>query len=174
MEPYMSQISMFGFNFAPQNWAFCDGQLLPINSNQALYALIGTNFGGDGRSTMGLPGLQGRVPVHLGGTATPYMGASGGYENVPLNASTMPTHDHAVNAVTVSDTSTNTNEPDGKMLATSPASKEFYNTLNSATMTAMSTDAVSHTGGGQAHNNMQPSLVLNFCMALQGLFPSRN
>lgn len=170
----MSQISMFGFNFAPRFWAFCEGQTIAINDNQSLFALIGTEFGGDGRTNFALPDFRGRVPVHLGGTAAPYMGTASGYENVSLNASTMPTHDHAVNAVTVSDTSTNANEPNGKMLATSPSGKEFYNTLSSATMTAMSAAAVSNTGGGLGHNNVQPSLVLNFCMALQGIFPSRN
>ena len=174
MQPYISQISIFGFNFAPKGWGFCDGQLIPLASNQALFALIGTEFGGDGRTDFALPDFRGRVPVHVGGSYAPNMGAASGFENVSLSASTMPNHTHSVMAENVSDTSTNTNEPNGNMLATSPTDKEFYNTLSSSTMTAMSTGAVSNTGGNQAHNNVQPSLVLNFCMALQGMFPSRN
>lgn len=174
MEPYLSQISTFGFNFAPRGFAVCDGQLLPINTNQALFALIGTEFGGDGRTTVGLPEFRGRVPVHFGGMYAPKIGYASGQEIVSLTSSSIPGHGHAVMAETVADTATNTNEPNGNMLATSPQGKEFYNTLMSSTMTPMSTDAVSRAGGGQAHNNMQPSLVINFCMALQGLFPSRN
>ncbi|MCU7916918.1 MAG: tail fiber protein [Candidatus Thiodiazotropha sp. (ex Dulcina madagascariensis)] len=176
MTPYMSQINIFGFTFAPRNWALCDGAILAINDNQALYALIGTNFGGDGTTTFGLPDFRGRVPVCLG-TSHAYsyqIGLGGGYETVSLNAHTMPTHDHDIYAVHKDDTSTNTSDPAGKMLATSPAGKEIYNTLDTATMKPMSSQAISVAGAGQGHANVQPSLVVNFCMALQGTFPPRN
>lgn len=176
MTPYISQISMFGFTYAPVHWALCDGAQIAINDNQSLYALIGTNFGGDGRVNFALPDFRGRVPVNLG-NSHPYsfqIGQGGGYEAVNLNAQTMPSHDHNVYAVLESDTSTNTSDPAGKMLATSPAGKEFYNTLESSTMMPMSPQAVSSVGGDQAHFNMQPSLVVNFCIALQGYFPPRN
>ncbi|MES9852605.1 MAG: tail fiber protein [Candidatus Thiodiazotropha sp. L084R] len=176
MTPYISQISMFGFTFAPVHWALCDGAIVAINDNQSLYALIGTSFGGDGRVSFALPDFRGRVPVCLG-NSHPYsyqIGQGGGYETVSLNAQTMPNHDHTVYAVQESDTSTNTSDPAGKMLATSPVGKEIYNTLESSTMRPMSPQAVSSVGSNQAHANIQPSLVANFCMALQGVFPPRN
>ena len=176
MTPYISQISIFGFTFAPVHWGLCDGASVAINDNQSLYALIGTNFGGDGRVNFALPDFRGRVPVCLGGS-TPYSfqtGQRGGYEAVNLNAQTMPNHDHDVYAMDVDDTSTNTSDPADMMLATSPVGKEFYNTLESSTMKPMSSQAVSSVGGDDAHFNMQPSLVVNFCIALQGYFPPRN
>lgn len=167
MEPYLSQINMFGFNFSPRGWALCDGQVLPINQNQALFALIGNAFGGDGRTTLGLPEMRGRTPLFFGGPMSPHMGASGGAEAVAITSSTMPTHTHTVLANV---TEATTNEPSGKVLATSSSGKEFYNTDS---YVPMFSDAVSSVGGGQPHENMQPSLVVNFCMAIQGVFPSR-
>jgi microcystin-dependent protein len=176
MTPYISQISMFGFGYAPVHWALCDGTNLAITDNQALYALIGSNFGGDGRTNFSLPDFRGRVPVCLG-ASHPYsyqVGQGEGYESVTLNVQTMPNHDHQIYAVHQSDTSSNTSDPSGKMLATSPAGKEIYNQLEAATMRPMSSTAVSTVGAGQAHANIQPSLVVNFCIALQGIFPTRN
>ena len=173
MTPYISQISMFGFTFAPVHWGFCDGAIVAINDNQSLYALIGTSFGGDGRASFALPDFRGRVPVCLG-HSNPHsflIGQGGGYETVNLNAQTMPNHGHDVYALSENDTSTNTSDPAGKMLATSPAGKEFY---NSSGASPMSPQAVSSVGGDQPHLNMQPSLVVNFCIALQGYFPPRN
>jgi microcystin-dependent protein len=176
MTPFISQISMFGFGYAPVHWALCDGTTLAINDNQALYALIGNNFGGDGRANFALPDFRGRVPVCLG-TSHPYsyqVGQSNGNESVTLNVQTMPNHDHQIYAIHQSDTSENTSDPAGKMLATSPTGKEIYNQLEASTMKPMSSNAVSAAGADKAHANIQPSLVLNFCIALQGVFPTRN
>jgi len=168
MEPYLSQINMFGFNFSPRGWAKCDGQLLSINQYSALFALVGDAFGGDARTNFGLPEMRGRVPVCFGAPTNPYMGIRGGAETVALTTSTMPAHTHTVLA---NSTEASTNEPAGKVLAQSPSGKEFYNTNNYVPMLGT---AVTNAGGGQPHENMQPSLVVNFCMAIQGLFPSRN
>jgi len=168
MEPYLSQIYMFGFNYPPEGWAACDGQMIPINQNPALYALVGDAFGGDGRTAFGLPDMRGRTPFCIGGPMNPYMGLAGGAETVAVTSSAMPTHTHAVLANT---TEATTNEASGKVLAQSPAGKEFYN-LNGDI--PMSSAAVTASGSGQAHDNLQPSLVINFCMAISGAFPSRS
>lgn len=168
MEPYLSQIYLFGFNYPPKGWAACDGQLIPISQNSALFALIGDAFGGDGRTDFGLPDMRGRTPFCIGGPTNPYMGIRGGTETVVITPSAMPTHTHTVLANT---TEATTNEPSGKVLAQSPAGKEFYN-LNSNV--PMSNAAVTASGSTEAHDNLQPSLVINFCMAISGAFPSRN
>ena len=164
-EPFLGMIKPFGFNFAPRGWAQCDGQILPINQNQALYSLLGTTYGGDGRTTFALPDLRGRVPMHF--TSGYNLGQRSGAETVPLSVAQMPPHSHAL--VAVSDNANN-EEPEDNLLAR--AEQAVY--VGAGTPTALHADSILDAGGGQGHANVQPSLVLNFCIALQGLFPSRN
>ena len=164
-EPFLAEIRMVGFNFAPRGWAFCDGQILPINQNQSLYSLLGTTYGGDGRTTFALPDLRGRVPIHV--SSGRRLGSKSGEETHTLSANEMPTHKHAFQASSATAT---TNTASGSYLSDS-APNEIYNNTDSVNMHA---GAIFNVGGGQAHNNMQPYLAVNFCIALQGLFPSRN
>ena len=167
-EPFLAEIKIVGFNFAVRGWALCDGQILPINQNQALFSLMGTTYGGDGRTTFGLPDLRGRTPIHVGTNAgaTYSWGSKGGEENHILTSAEIPSHTHSVNATT-GDADSGT--PAGKLFA--HAEEETYAPDG---QTAMSTAAVGNTGSNTGHNNMQPFLTLNFQIALQGLFPSRN
>ena len=162
--PFLGEIKIVSFNFAPKGWAFCNGQLLPINQNQALFSLLGTTYGGDGRTTFGLPDLRGRVPFHVGNGFT--QGQRGGEEAHTLNLSELPAHTHFPMG---SSNSAN---------AVSPASNVWASLSNggfSATPnTTLNPASITNTGGSQAHNNMSPYLALNFCIALQGIFPSRN
>jgi len=163
-EPFLAEIRMVGFDFAPRGWALCDGQILPINQNQSLYSLLGTTYGGDGRTSFALPDLRGRTPIHVGNGHT--LGQKSGEETHTLAANEMPQHRHTVQA---SSQPGDTNIADGAVLAS--VGNGYHDppptvSLQSATVT--------NVGGGQAHNNMQPSLVINFVIALQGLFPSRN
>jgi microcystin-dependent protein len=164
-EPFLSEVRIMSFVFAPKGWALCDGQLLPINQNQALFSLLGTTFGGDGRVNFALPDLRGRTPIHVGSGHT--LGERGGEQAHTLSIAELPTHVHVLNATsTVSTTSTATS---GVMLSQSKAAF-LYGT--DANLQAMSPAAVTNTGGSQAHLNMQPFLTLSFCIALQGIFPS--
>ncbi len=167
-EPFIGQIQTFGFNFAPRGWALCDGQLLPIPQFSALFSLLGTTYGGDGRTTFGLPDLRGRVALHQGqgaGLSDRRLGQKGGTEDVTLAASQLPGHSHPLNAVAAEATSF---KPAGNLLA----AEVIYGPGPSDTMLAA--DAIGDTGGDQPHNNMQPYLVINWCIALTGVFPSRN
>lgn len=166
-EPFLAEIRMMGFNFAPRGWAFCDGQILPINQNQSLYSLLGTTYGGDGRTSFALPDLRGRVPIHVGSNdSSSYQeGQKSGEETHTLAANEMPQHKHVANA---SANDGNSPIPIDNTLG------GFNNGFNNGSTLIDVTNEVSNTGGGQAHNNMQPTLVVNFCIALQGLFPSRN
>ena len=165
-EGFLGEIRLFGFNFAPRNWALCDGQILPINQNQSLYALLGTIYGGDGRTSFALPDLRGRVPISPdAGIPT---GGKGGEEAVSLTAAQIPAHVHSLNAS--SDTAT-ANAPTGQVLAASTGANLYGPPLSLA---AMSPNSITQAGGGQAHDNMQPYLAVNFCICLYGLFPSRN
>jgi microcystin-dependent protein len=169
-EPFLAEVRMIGFNFAPRGWAFCSGQILPINQNQSLYSLLGTTYGGDGRTTFALPDLRGRTPIHPGssngGTHHP-LGQRGGQETHTLTQNEMPAHNHTVQATGNNATRTS---PAGSYLASN-----ISNPYGEAgALTAMNAITVNHVGGSQAHNNMQPYTTLNFCIALQGLFPSRN
>lgn len=168
-EPFLAEVRIVGFNFAPRGWALCDGQILPINQNQSLYSLLGTTYGGDGRTTFALPDLRGRTPVHPGrasGGPTIRQGQRSGAETHTLSAGEAK-HSHPFNVVSTNGTST---IPTGNTLATSP--DQPY--VSGGTPVAMAAGATTSAGGGQAHDNMQPYLAINFCIALQGLFPSRN
>jgi microcystin-dependent protein len=163
-EPFLSEIRIMSFNFPPKGWAFCNGQFLPINQNQALFALLGTTFGGNGQTTFALPNFQGCVPIHVGAGHT--LGEKAGAPSVTVTAQQMPQHIHGMQA---SNTNANVLDPGNAVLGA--VNNEYGNPANLTTLNALS---VTNTGGSQAHNNMQPYLVLNFCIALQGIFPSPN
>ena len=164
-EPFLSEIRIVSFSFAPKGWAQCNGQLLPINQNQALFSLLGTSFGGDGRVNFALPDLRSRVPIHVGSGHT--LGERGGEQAHTLSIGELPTHVHSVNASTsTQDTIVPTNN---YFASTTPS--EFY---TGSPAIPMNSNKVSTIGGNQAHLNMQPFLTLNFCIALQGIFPSPN
>lgn len=165
-EPFLGEIMIVGFNFAPRGWALCNGQLLPIAQNQSLYSLLGTTYGGDGRTSFALPDLRGRTPIHFGNGHT--LGQKSGEETHTLAATEMPAHTHAVQA---SPTAADTPLPGGNLPGTTAAA-DVYNAANN--VENMSAAAVANNGSGQAHANMQPYLTLNFCIALRGLFPSRD
>jgi microcystin-dependent protein len=167
-EPFLSEIRIFSFAFAPKGWALCNGQLLPINQNQALFSLLGTTFGGDGRVNFALPDLQGEVPIHVGDGHT--LGEKGGEQAHTLSVAEMPDHPHSVNATTVIAT---TNTPGNTLLTAQSTAANLYASAASGQV-AMSPAMVASVGGSQAHLNMQPFLTLNFCIALQGIFPSAN
>lgn len=166
-EPFISEIRIMSFNFAPQGWALCNGQLLPINQNQALFALLGINYGGDGRVNFGLPDLRGRTPIHVGSGHT--LGERGGEENHTLIMSEIPTHTHLININTSA--APNANTPANALLTSAPLGTNVAK--EPANLQAMSNVATSIVGGSQAHLNMQPFLTLSFCIALQGIFPSQ-
>jgi microcystin-dependent protein len=161
-EPFLSEIRIMSFVFAPKGWALCNGQLLPINQNQALFSLLGTTFGGDGRVNFALPDLRGRVPIHVGSGHT--LGERGGEQAHTLSIAELPTHTHVVNA---------TNANGGQVPANSYLAKTGANSYGAATnLAAMAAGMITNTGGSQAHLNMQPFLTLSACIALQGIFPS--
>jgi microcystin-dependent protein len=166
-EPFLAEIRIMSFGFPPKGWALCNGQLLPINQNQALFSLLGTTYGGDGRVNFGLPNLQGNVPIHMGNGHI--LGERGGEQGHTLSISELPTHVHQTFA---SPTSNNTNVavPTGNVLA-SPLSQTY---APSSALGSMDPSAIASVGGSQPHLNMQPFLVLNFSIALQGIFPSQN
>jgi microcystin-dependent protein len=169
-EPFLGEIRIFGFNFAPQGWAFCDGQLMSISQNTALFSLLGTFYGGNGIQTFALPDLRGRVSIHQGqgpGLSSYVIGQTGGTENTTLNTNQMPQHNHA--AVANASPAT-TGRPDGAVPARAAA--DIYAPAPDGT--AMNAGHIGNTGGSQPFNNLQPYLTVNFCIALQGIFPSRN
>jgi microcystin-dependent protein len=163
-EPFLGEIKIISWNFPPKGWSFCNGQLMPINQNQALFSILGTTYGGDGRQTFGLPNLQGRSPVHVGNGIA--LGELGGETAHTLNISELPAHNH----VPVGSSNTaNLGAAAGNVWASS-ASNPYKSTAN----TAMNPATILPTGGNQPHENMSPYLVLNFIIALQGIFPSQN
>ncbi len=174
-EPFLAEIIMFGGNFAPRGWALCNGQLLSISSNQSLFAILGTTFGGDGENTFGLPDLRGRAPVHPGPGVPPMgsinLGQVGGRETVTLNDTELPAHNHKVKAASAAATS---GLPTGNVLAQFSIVQNGYGDPTATNVVAMNPAAVADTGLGQAHDNMQPFLAVSFIIALQGIFPSRN
>ena len=167
-EPFLGEIRMFSFNFAPKGWALCNGQLLPINQNQALFSLLGTTYGGNGATSFGLPDLQGRVPVHPGSDVV--LGQKAGNEAVTLIASQLPAHNHPVRA---SSDVANAISAAGAVLAGKPrGGVDVY--ANPSNLVPLAAGSVGNTGSSQPHPNIQPSLVISFCIALQGIFPSPN
>lgn len=167
-EPFLSEIKVVSFNFPPKGWALCNGQFLPINQNQALFALLGTTYGGNGQTTFALPDLRGRVPIHVGSGFT--LGEKAGQEAHTITSQETPQHQHFFNAVTAQAT---TNTPTNALMlaASTPA---FLYASSASNTTAMAPAAVTNVGGSQPHQNMAPYLVLNFIIALQGIFPSQN
>jgi microcystin-dependent protein len=166
-EPFVAEIRIFGFNFAPRNWAQCNGQLMPISQNTALFSLLGVNYGGDGKATFGLPNLQGAVPVGVD-FANFQPGQTGGTETVALTAQQSPAHTHGVNCNTGQG---NAYGPPGNLWAQDAAGVNEYAAASSGDQ--MNAGAITMAGGGQPHNNLQPYLVLNYCIALTGIFPPR-
>jgi microcystin-dependent protein len=166
-EPFLSEIRIMSFVFAPKGWALCNGQLLPINQNQALFSLLGTTYGGDGRVNFALPDLRGRVPIHVGSGHT--LGERGGEQSHTVSIAESPGHAHVLNATTAVAT---TNIPAATLLTGESTAANLY--ASASGLVAMSPSAVANSGGSQAHLNMQPFLTLSFCIALQGIFPSVN
>lgn len=174
-EPFLGEIRMFGFNFAPRAWAFCNNQLLPINQNSALFSLLGTIYGGDGRTTFALPNLQGRVPVHFGngaGLENISIGQTGGSNMTTLNTGNMPSHNHTATVRAQAGLGGTTN-PDGQMLGAGAPVYEPFDANGLKNLNAQAV-TVSQTGNNIAFSTMQPFQGVNFCIALQGLFPSRS
>jgi len=173
-DPFIGEIKMVGFNFAPRGWALCSGQLLQIAQNTALFSILGTTYGGDGRTTFGLPDLQGRSPMHAGngpGLSSRILGQQTGAESVTLSGAQAAAHAHTWQ---VADELGNQTTPAGNALARSPTGRGGYLLYGPGPTAAMAPEVVADAGGGQAHNNMQPALVVNFVIALEGVFPSRN
>lgn len=170
--PFIGEIRPFAFGFAPKNWAQCNGQLLSINTNQALFSLLGTQFGGNGVNTFALPNLQGRAPISLGngGGGAYTVGNNGGTATVALTAAQIPTHTHTANLSTAANSG---NTPSSSLLPGAFPSLPGY-TTDGSQMVAMNASTVASAGGGQAHENRQPYLALNMCICLAGIFPSRN
>jgi microcystin-dependent protein len=172
-EPFVAEIRIFAGNFAPRGWAFCNGQLLPISQNTALFSLIGTTYGGDGRTTTALPNLQGRAPMQPRrgpGLTDRRLGERGGVEQVSLTQEQMPNHGHTLRA---SDLRAGSGAAVGNVIA-EPRDGQLYQTDTSSALAEMNAQALPNSGGSQPHNNMQPYLVMTFIIALVGLYPSRN
>jgi microcystin-dependent protein len=171
MDPFVAEIRIFPFNFAPKGWAFCDGQILPLSQNTALFSLLGTTYGGDGKSNFALPNMQGNAPMHPGqgpGLSLHDLGETGGSETVSLLESEIPSHSHAWR-VTASDPGED-RTPGGEALARSVGGNLY---AAPGGLLALSDNTLAPAGGDQPHNNMQPYLTLNFCIALQGVYPPR-
>jgi len=171
-DPFVAEIRIFPFNFAPKGWAFCDGQLLPLSQNTALFSLLGTTYGGDGKSNFALPDMQGNAPMHPGqgpGLSLHDLGETGGSQTVSLLESEIPSHSHSLNAV--GGFNGTNNDPTNEVPAKGDAGLLPY-TPSGPSLT-MALQAIAPAGGDQPHNNMQPYLTLNFCIALQGVFPPR-
>jgi len=171
MDPFVAEIRIFPFNFAPKGWAFCDGQLLPLSQNTALFSLLGTTYGGDGKSNFALPDMQGNAPMHPGqgpGLSLHDLGETGGSETVSLLESEIPSHSHNVTASSQDGTD---NHPVNNYPAQGVGINLYVNA--GTTPVNMNDNALSPAGGDQPHNNMQPYLTLNFCIALQGVYPPR-
>jgi len=169
MEPFIGMVILFGGSFAPRGWALCDGQLLPISENSALFSILGTTYGGDGRTTFALPDLRGRVPLHPGngpGLTPRDLGQKLGEESVNLTAAQMPSHGHAMNVANVP---ADNDRPSADMLGRS----QIYTATATPTAT-LNPATIANSGGNEAHDNMQPSLGINYIIALQGTYPSRS
>ncbi|MGA1790013.1 MAG: phage tail protein [bacterium] len=170
-QPFVGEIRMFAGNFAPRNWAFCDGQLIPISENAALFSLLGTIYGGDGHSTFGLPDMRGRIPIHAGsgpGLSPRPLGAKGGAENITLTVNELPSHNHG--SIQASEDPAASVDPAGKTLGV-PTSTDLY--ADDLSPVNMSSNAITSKGGSQSHTNLMPFLCINFIIALYGIYPSR-
>lgn len=179
IDPFLAEIMIVSFSFAPQGWASCNGQFLPINQNQALFSLLGTTYGGNGQTTFALPNLRGRVPIHMG--SGHFIGEAGGQRTQTLSISELPMHAHEikkspagqVTAKAKTGSLANSMTPEGNYFATNASeTKRFSNRSDSSLGNGVPT--IGNVGGSQSHNNMQPYLVLNYVIALQGVFPSRD
>lgn len=166
-DPFLGEIRTFSFNIVPQGWASCDGQLLQITQNNALYSLLGIRYGGDGKTNFNLPDFRGRAPIHY--TTGYTIGSRAGSETVTLTTTQIPAHTHGLQATS---NTTTVNTPGGNALASSPTSYPIY--IDSANLVQMNANALANEGGGAGHNNMQPVLVLNFCIATTGIYPPRS
>jgi microcystin-dependent protein len=172
MDPFVAEIRIFPFNFAPKGWAFCDGQLLPLSQNTALFSLLGTTYGGDGKSNFALPDVQGNAPMHPGqgpGLSLHDLGETGGSETVSLLESEIPSHTHALRAV--ADPGDISLPQAGAVLAVTTGATGYV--VPTPALTPMNPSSLAPAGGDQPHNNMMPYLTLNFCIALQGVYPPR-
>lgn len=172
-DPFVAEIRIFPFNFAPRGWAWCDGQLMPLSQNTALFSLLGTTYGGDGRSNFALPDLQGRAPMQPGqgpGLSLHDLGESGGSETVTLLESEIPAHSHSMNG---QGSNANLNDPSGAVLARAFGGGNLYKQSAGANLTPLSDQSIAPAGGDQPHNNMQPYLGMNYIIALEGIYPSR-
>ena len=172
MDPFVAEIRIFPFNFAPKGWAFCDGQILPLSQNTALFSLLGTTYGGDGKSNFALPDMQGNAPMHPGqgpGLSLHDLGETGGSETVSLLESEIPSHSHALMSLGAPG---NRTSPVTNSIARASAGNAYF-PQSGANLVAMAGQALAPAGGDQPHNNMQPYLTLNFCIALQGVYPPR-
>lgn len=170
-DPFVGEIMKFGGSFAPSGWATCEGQLIQISQNDALFSLLGTIYGGDGRTTFGLPDLRGRVPVHPGngpGLTPISLGQKGGVENVTLTTNQLPQHSHNLN---VNSGGGNSEKPGGNFIASNSEGVKHY---SSSTTINANNGSISNFGGGQSHTNMQPYLGIYYCIALYGIYPSRS
>ena len=167
--PFMGEIRIFPFSFAPRGWAFCNGQLLPVPQNQGLFSLLGDTYGGDGEHDFALPDLQGRVPMHPGQDLSVHnLGDKGGSETVTLSASEMPAHSHTMNGDNLAG---NLNDVANAVLSRPFGGGYLYKTVAGASIVPLSDQSIEPQGGDQPHNNLMPYLTLNFCIALQGIFP---
>lgn len=171
-EPFIAEIRIFAGNYAPRGWAFCNGQLLPVSQNTALFSLIGTTYGGDGRTTTALPDLQGRAPMHPGrgpGLTSRRLGERGGVETVTLSEAEMPNHTHAMQAVL---RPAEENDPNNRYYGVTPGNNLYGSATNN--LVPLADQAATSAGGSQSHNNLQPFMAINFIIALVGLYPSRS
>lgn len=174
-DPFVAEIRIFPFNFAPTGWAFCDGQLLPLSQNTALFSLLGTTYGGDGKSTFALPDLQGKAPMHPGqgpGLSLRDLGENGGAESISLLLSEVPAHSHGMSVSSqLGSENQVTSGGAGQLFAMGDGINLYGSAANN--LESMAPQALAPSGGDQPHNNMQPYLTFNFCIALQGVFPAR-
>ena len=172
-DQFLAEIRIFGFNFPPRGWAFCSGQLMPISQNTALFSLLGTNYGGDGKSNFGLPDMQGNAPMHWGqgpGLSEHFVGETEGSQTVTLLQTEMPMHTHPAMATAAP---ANRTTPAGNCFARTTAGTPYVSAAATPVKVPMALQSLAPVGGSQPHNNMMPSLALNFCIALQGIFPQR-
>jgi microcystin-dependent protein len=175
--PFVAEIRIFGFNFAPRGWAFCDGQILPLSQNTALFSLLGTTYGGDGKSNFALPNMQGNVPMHPGqgpGLNLHQLGETGGSQTVTLLQSEVPAHTHTINCIDGSRVGGQIGQPGNAILVKTPGTPANAFVSGGSQNQTLNFNSVSVVGSGFPHNNMMPYLGMNFCIALQGVYPPRS